>query len=194
MRRRLLAAAVECLREKGYAATTVTEVQERAGVARGTLLHHFPAKAELMVAATEHLALERIERLRTEAARIPAGADRLPAVVDLAWADLASPWFFTALELWVAARTDAALRSTLLPVQERLFRALHVGLFSVLDDAALGADPRAHTLVELTIDALTGIAMTTMLSDRGPQPELLLARWKRALEVLIGSRSAADWL
>src|SRR5690349_7791519 len=71
MRRRLLEAAVACLREKGYAETTVTEVQERAGVARGTLLHHFPAKAELMVAATEHLALRRIERFRTEAARIP---------------------------------------------------------------------------------------------------------------------------
>jgi len=192
MRRRLLEAAVACLHEKGYAATTVTEVQERAGVARGTLLHHFPAKAELMVAATEHLALERIERFRAEAARIPAGADRLAAVVDLAWADLAGPSFFTALELWVAARTDAELRATLLPVQERLFRALHDGLFAALGEA--GDDLRAHTLVELTIDSLTGIAMSTMLGDRGPQPELLLARWKRALEVLLGARAADDWL
>ncbi|WP_203231205.1 TetR/AcrR family transcriptional regulator [Nocardioides caldifontis] len=192
MRRRLLEAAVACLQEKGYAATTVTEVQERAGVARGTLLHHFPAKAELMVAATEHLALERIERFRTEAADIPAGADRLAAVVDLAWADLAGPSFFTALELWVAARTDAELRATLLPVQERLFRALHDGLFEVLGSA--GDDPRAHTLVELTIDALTGIAMSTMLTDRGGQVELLLSRWRRALEVLLGTRPSDGWL
>lgn len=193
MRRRLLEAAVSCLQERGYAATTVTEVQDRAGVARGTLLHHFPAKAELMVAATEHVALGRIERFRQEAAVLPEGVDRLEAVVDLAWADLAGPWFFAALELWVAARTDAELRAALLPTQERLFRALHDGLLAVLGPEH-GEDPRAATLVEFTIDALTGLSMTTMLVDRPEQRALLLARWKRALGVLLGLRPAEEWL
>ena len=45
---RLLEAAYECLLDGGYAATTVGHVQQRAGVARGTLLHHFPTRGALM--------------------------------------------------------------------------------------------------------------------------------------------------
>lgn len=193
MRQRLLAAAIGCLEEKGYSETTVTEVQERAGVARGTLLHHFPAKAQLMVAATEHLVLDRVEQFRAAASAIPDDADRLQAVVDLAWTDLAGPSFFTALELWVAARTDDDLRAALLPAQKRLFGALHNVLFEVLTPQ-LGDDPRTATLVELTIDTLTGLAITTMLGERTTSPETLLRRWKRALAVLLGERSADDWL
>lgn len=184
-RGRLLAAAVDCLLERGYAATTVAEVQERAGLARGTLLHHFPTKAALMVAATDHLATERIDRFRREAERIPAEQDRLHAVVDLAWRDLNSPSFFTALELWVAARTDPELREALLPVESRLFRALHESLAAVLGEE-YAADARTATLVEFTIDVVTGLSMTTMLTSNLGHRELLLRRWKRALGVLLG--------
>jgi len=55
-RRALLDAAVESLIEVGFARTTTLEVQRRADVSRGALLHHFPSKAELLVAAVDHLA------------------------------------------------------------------------------------------------------------------------------------------
>src|SRR6187402_1697681 len=55
-RRALLDAAVESLIEVGFARTTTLEVQRRANVSRGALLHHFPSKAELLVAAVDHLA------------------------------------------------------------------------------------------------------------------------------------------
>lgn len=184
-RTKLLEAAVDCLREKGYAATTVTEVQDRAGVARGTVLHHYPTKVALLVAATEHLAVDRITRFTDAAGRITADADRVQALVDLAWADLNSPSFFTALELWVAARTDAELREALLPAEARLFRALHDGLAAVLG-AGYAADPRRATLVEFTIDVLTGLSMTTMLTGDLGRRGALLDRWKRALAVLFG--------
>ncbi|WP_410622811.1 helix-turn-helix domain-containing protein [Amycolatopsis sp. cmx-8-4] len=40
-RERILAAAVACLAEDGYAATTTSRIQERAGVSRGSLLRRF---------------------------------------------------------------------------------------------------------------------------------------------------------
>src|SRR5580698_6045910 len=54
-RRALLDAAVESLIEVGFARTTTLEVQRRAEVSRGALLHHFPSKAELLVAAVIEL-------------------------------------------------------------------------------------------------------------------------------------------
>ncbi|MGC9544677.1 helix-turn-helix domain-containing protein, partial [Streptomyces sp. UG1] len=41
-RAQIVDAAVESLIEVGVAATTTLEVQRRAGVSRGALLHHFP--------------------------------------------------------------------------------------------------------------------------------------------------------
>ncbi|MGC9539725.1 helix-turn-helix domain-containing protein, partial [Streptomyces sp. UG1] len=41
-RAQIVDAAVQSLIEVGVAATTTLEVQRRAGVSRGALLHHFP--------------------------------------------------------------------------------------------------------------------------------------------------------
>lgn len=183
-RAKILNAAVECLLERGYADTTVGEVQHRAGLARGTLLHHFPTKVDLIVAAMTHLAEERIARFQREAELVAPDQSRLVALVEVAWRDLNSPTFFTGLELWVAARTDPELRDVLIPVETDLFRKIHDGLLAVADPDH--TDPRAATLVEFTIDLLTGLSLTTILTSNLGHRELLLRRWKRALSVLVG--------
>jgi AcrR family transcriptional regulator len=70
-RRALLDAAVESLIEVGFARTTTLEVQRRAGVSRGALLHHFPSKAELLVAAVAHLAEMRAKEMKAFASQLP---------------------------------------------------------------------------------------------------------------------------
>src|SRR5689334_19262086 len=70
-RRALLDAAVESLIEVGFARTTTLEVQRRAEVSRGALLHHFPSKAELLVAAIAHLAEMRAIELKQLSAELP---------------------------------------------------------------------------------------------------------------------------
>lgn len=189
-RAKLLDATVECLVERGFAATTVAEIQERTGLARGTLLHHFPTKVDLLVAAMSHVATRRAERFVAEVERLPASQDRLDAVVDLAWRDLNSPTFFAALELWVAARTDPELREALVPVERELFRVIHESLRAVV--GAQASDRRTATLVEFTIDVLTGISMSTILTGNPGGRDLLIGRWKRALSVLLGEIDAAN--
>ncbi len=183
-RARLLEAAAACLLEVGYAATSIGQVQERAGLARGTLLHHFPTKADLMVAATAHVVDQRIEQFQQRVDAVPRSEHRLRAVVDLAWQDLNSPVFFAALELWVAARTDEELRQRLAPEEARLFATMRSSYADVLGDYA--DDPRAATLVELTIDVLTGLSMTTLVTGELGERHRLIERWKRALSVLVG--------
>lgn len=49
-RRELLDAALEVLKEKGYEAATISEITDRAGVAKGTFYLYFETKAHLVVA------------------------------------------------------------------------------------------------------------------------------------------------
>src|SRR3569832_837711 len=73
-RTRLLDATVECLIELGYAGTTTPIECERAGRSRGALLHHFPTKTELVIAAVTHLAAQTGARLnRVSSPPPPAG-------------------------------------------------------------------------------------------------------------------------
>ncbi len=50
-RSKLLDAAIEIIRKKGYAATSVDELCTSAGVTKGAFFHHFPSKDSLAVAA-----------------------------------------------------------------------------------------------------------------------------------------------
>src|SRR5258705_13539848 len=84
-RRALLDAAVESLIEVGFARTTTLEVQRRAEVSRGALLHHFPSKAELLVAAVAHLAEMRAKELKQLSVGLPEGRARTDAVLGLLW-------------------------------------------------------------------------------------------------------------
>jgi AcrR family transcriptional regulator len=58
--RRIRRAALELFHEKGYEATTVEEIAERADVAKGTFFNHFPRKDALLLSLGEEV-LDRIE-------------------------------------------------------------------------------------------------------------------------------------
>ena len=51
---KLLEAAVHVVRQKGYAATSVDDLCEAAGVTKGAFFHHFDSKEDLAVAAAAY--------------------------------------------------------------------------------------------------------------------------------------------
>jgi TetR/AcrR family transcriptional regulator, transcriptional repressor for nem operon len=51
---RLLGAALQEIRAKGYAATTIDHICQRAGVTKGSFFHHFKSKDDLALSATAH--------------------------------------------------------------------------------------------------------------------------------------------
>jgi AcrR family transcriptional regulator len=177
-RARLLEAAYECLLDGGYAATTVGHVQQRAGVARGTLLHHFPTRGALMAGVVEDIVERRLQVLTVGTEDGP-GPSSWDDIVELIWHELQSPPFAAALELWVAARTDADLREALLPLQERIFSTVHGSVTRLA-----GADhPRAPMLVQFTIDLLTGSHLAGILQPRTGTSTVVEA-WKQAVKQL----------
>lgn len=78
-RERLRAAAVELFVERGFEATTVSDIVERAGVTRRTFFRHFADKREVFFSGDE------IPRL---AAAMIAAAPADSPPFDLAWAGL----------------------------------------------------------------------------------------------------------
>src|SRR3954462_7076887 len=111
----ILDAAVACLVEDGYAGASTLAVQARAGVSRGRLLHHFPSRAVLLVAAAGHLWETLLEEVRRRAATLmadqPTGPERIDRALELMWATFQEPPFWAAMELWTAGRTDPGLRA-----------------------------------------------------------------------------------
>jgi AcrR family transcriptional regulator len=73
-RERLLQATVELVAERGYDATTLADIADRAGSARGLISYYFPGKRQLLQSAVHRLMrLTIAEHLAR--APLPAGPD-----------------------------------------------------------------------------------------------------------------------
>jgi AcrR family transcriptional regulator len=179
MRLRLMEATVESLVEVGWAGTTTTVVSRRAGVSRGAQLHHFPSKQALVVAAVEHLTdRRRVEMRRQEEALGDPG--RIRGVLEILAAQFVSPVFFAALELWVAARTDAELRASVGPLERRIGRETHTYAVELLGIDETRADNRR--LVQATLDLLRGLGLAASLTDDTRRRATVLDAWALVLE------------
>jgi AcrR family transcriptional regulator len=175
MQRRLLDATVSALYEKGYGGTTTLEVQQRAGVSRGALLHHYASRADLMVAAVDHLSRERIAEVLAIAQSAPPKARRIEWAVGVLWKTFEGPLFTASLELWLAARNDAELLAALLPQERILGQAIRSMASDLFGPAVSGAKGFGEAL-ELLLDAMRGAAARSVLLPQGAD-ERLLAHW-----------------
>ncbi len=184
MRRVLLDAAVDSLVEHGFAGTTTLEVQRRAGVSRGALLHHFPSKAELLVATIGHLAEMRALELKARAIDLPAGPARIDAVLDLLWECFAGPLFQVTIELRAAARTEPELRRVL-TAAERGVRdgILHQARAMMGKDVA--AAPGFEQAIDLTLHLMIGAATTALLHGEEARIGGLVRRWKTLFPLVL---------
>lgn len=172
MQRRLLEATVSALYEKGYGGTTTLEVQQRAGVSRGALLHHYASRAELMVAAMEHLTRERIAEVLTIARSNPPSGKRIEWAVGVLWSTFEGPMYTASLELWLAARNDDELLTALLP-QERILGQAIRGMCADLFGPQARESTAWDDTLELLLDAMRGAAARSVLRGESSDQRLL---------------------
>lgn len=103
-RRAILLAAAECFAEVGYAAATTSEIAARAGVTKGALAFHFPAKAAIAAAIVE----ECYERWPSLVAEALPEHDRVLDLMGTVFAQIA-----------VQIREDPIVRATVRLQAER---------------------------------------------------------------------------
>jgi TetR/AcrR family transcriptional repressor of nem operon len=81
---RLVDAAIDLVRTKGYNAMRIDDVCATAGVTKGSFFHHFKAKDDLALAAAEEWRQRAMGLCETvSSARFPDPCDRLLAYLDL---------------------------------------------------------------------------------------------------------------
>jgi AcrR family transcriptional regulator len=175
-RERILRAAVDSFQASGYAATTTLEVQRRAGVSRGALLHHFPTRPQLVAAAIAELV--RLNDIASRESLAEAASDLDP--IDRASHALRSivsrPAFGIEMELWMAARADGELRAHLRKAERAAMKDWQEGL-----DEMFGPDLVAHraypAVIAVTTPLMRGLAVTRSLAAGTTNLDRSLDAW-----------------
>lgn len=187
-RAKLYEAAVTLIAEQGFSATTVDEIAERAGVAKGTVYYNFKSKTELfeellrfgvglLTDSLQAAADETEERggSKVEAldAMIRAGLvfiDRYPAFTQLYVA-----------ELW---RTNRAWQSTLMVVRQQAVAVVE----TVLREAVERGELSEEIDIPLTAAALVGMVLVAALDWQAFQRERSIDDVHAALSRLLHGR------
>lgn len=178
----ILQATMQCLIELGYAQTTTDKIAQHAGVSRGAMTHHFKSRAAVFVAAAQYITELRAAEYDEAIAKVKVARDNLPTVDDMRnvvgflHKYYAKPSFIALHELQRGARTDAALRAAMLPLEQVMDDRINA---SLLHRFPVWGDIRgvSEVLRDLILSSLQGIAIDPVGYVRG-------ARLQRLTELL----------
>jgi AcrR family transcriptional regulator len=192
-RAKIMEAAVRCLAEFGYAATSTPLVARLAKVSRGSLLHQFPTKVDLMLGVAEYAAAARGAKVAEALAPYPDGPDRFLYGVDAVWASLHTPAAIALMEVTIAARSDRELAERYPAFAGDLEDRLHRARIRMADN--LGVPERLEeieAMAHLTRMALNGLAMDSVFIGRkSPDEARVLALLKDLRQRLVDELQVA---
>lgn len=187
-RQKLYEAAVTLIAEQGFSATTVDEIAERAGVAKGTVYYNFGSKTELFEGLLRNGAELLTAELRAAAeGSAAAGGSRVDALDAMVRAGLVFIDRYPAFsrlyvaELW---RTNRAWQPTLRVVRERTVAVVE----EVLRLGVAEGELSPRTDVGLTAAGLVGMVLVTALDWQAFQRHRSLDEVHGALSLLLQGR------
>ncbi|MCL2554649.1 MAG: TetR/AcrR family transcriptional regulator [Actinomycetia bacterium] len=187
-RRKLYEAAVTLIAEQGFSATTVDEIAERAGVAKGTVYYNFASKNDLFEELLRHgVGRLTVSLRRAEEDTAAAGGSRVDALDAMIRAGLTfivrNPSFtqLYVAELW---RTNRTWQDTLMTVRQEAVAVVE----KVLGEAVEAGEVSPETDVPLTASALFGMVLVAALDWQAFQPERSLDEVHAALSLLLQGR------
>lgn len=180
----MLEATITCLVEDGYRSLTTRRIAEAAGVALGTLTHHFESREELLGEAISQAALrladESLDAIDLVALLEPGQRE---VVLDQAWRQFTSPLALAVAQIWVAAWTEPELAAKLREVEQRL------GVIIVGTAAAIfpleSTEPRFVALIDTTVSVIAGLITAIPISGQAAAE----ARWRAIKPILLDATS-----
>ncbi|SIT02162.1 TetR/AcrR family transcriptional regulator [Paracoccus saliphilus] len=186
MREKLIEAALEVIYDLGYNSASTPEFSRRAGVSRGALLHHFPTRSDIIIAAMEDLLGEGTREIRETASRVARQEVSLGDFVEFLWQMFSGRFFYISLEFINEARTDAELRERMIPVV-RDFHAALDGIWGEFEKQADGLPQSTRVALNMTVCLVRGMGVQTVLKDDPDYFRSMLEAWKSILPQLLRS-------
>ena len=187
-RQKLYEAAVTLIAEQGFSSTTVDEIAERAGVAKGTVYYNFASKNDLFEELLRHGIGLLTASLRDAADRVvSAGGSRIDALDEMIRAGLVFIARYPALtQLYVAElwRTNRTWQSTLMMVRQEAIAVVE----KVLAEAVESGEVSEEIDVPLTASALFGMVLVAALDWQAFQPGRSIDEVHAALSRLVQGR------
>ncbi len=187
----MLDAAVELFGERGYAATGIGAICERAGLAKTALYHHFGNKEGLLAEVVERVEGEWIEELQKRVYLAQDVEQRIDLLIE-GWAQIAqkSPhlWRLPIVAGLEQADHSPRIRQALAQVWARAERALAEGI-----EDSIGRKLPELELVAHTVISLLQAAMLKQIAQ--PDPARLareLAELALTLKLLVWVRLPYD--
>jgi AcrR family transcriptional regulator len=165
MRDRLAKAAYDVIAERGHSAFRTAAVLALAGVSQGAMLHHFPTKESLTLAAIEYALTLGNEASR---ARIEAAGRDVRAIIQAMTEDFRD--FFMGNRFWVSLdiTMDAAKDSSVAPAIRGIVAQSRRPVYQQWEGALTGAGwdaSRAAEAVTMIAALISGYAIRSLWTD-----------------------------
>lgn len=164
-RSRILDAALDCFSERGYDATSVVDICQRAGVSKGAFYYHFASKQALFVALLDQWLAALDSRVAVEATTPLETLHAMVGLLQQVFRD-ARGRLTMYLEFWrQAARDEAIWQATTAPFEH--YHVLLAGMIEqgIAEGSLRPCDPgqAARALVSLAV----GMVLQSALDPTG---------------------------
>lgn len=179
-RGKIIAAAIRCLADYGYAETSTVRVAQMAPVARGSLLHQFPTRVDMILEVASYAARAQGAFIRTRLAKLPTGRERFVGSVEVTWEAFQRPESKALLEIMIAAPHDPELAARIPDFAQRFEAGVARGARYFAEEAGLNDEQgEATASLRLMLAALRGLSIETRLGAPTTEPDAVIARLKR---------------
>jgi AcrR family transcriptional regulator len=190
-RRRILAAAIDVLRERGFAGTRVADIAAAAGTSPALVLYHFSSLGDVLLEALSSVDEAFYAELRegTDDELDSSGdpQDQLVRIAALAGRGGAAfgDWQLW-LEVWVRARHDARVDQVRRTLDARWRDSLRAVVEAgVAADVFTVVNPHRASLRLASL--MDGLAVQAVLGDDGMTPERMTEIWLEGAAVELGA-------
>ncbi|MFJ2646518.1 TetR/AcrR family transcriptional regulator [Streptomyces sp. NPDC087420] len=191
-RQRMVEAARQLIRERGYHGTALSDVVERSAAPRGSVYYHFPqGKGQMAAEAAASHAQEQVEIINRAAAASSSAEDLVRTYFDLAREGMVSSGYQRGCAIAPLVIEASEESEGLQDATRRSFSAMVDGVaFQLIVHGVGNAD--ARELAHAVVAGVEG-AMVTSRALRSPQPfdAVRVALADRARVLTAGVRTAS---
>ncbi len=184
MRERILTATLDCIYEYGFNKASTTEIVKRAGVSRGAMLHHYPAKEILIASAFEKLLEDEIADIRKRAVAYAEGQQTIDDFVDYLWSRFSGRLFMITMDFLSSARTDEKLCEAIIPVSLNFHDSLNEIWLQFFENKRKSPD-QVRILLNTTLCLMRGMGAQTIIRKDEKYFDEIGTNWKLLLHNLL---------